>query len=324
MRRLRSCATPVADRVAVKAESEIRDTARAVLTPRFSNSRFRCDVPRGELKARPCSTQDAGLFFCALPIRVRRFRRLGRLATTRCSSAWSGVQDQRCPAIGRLATTLLASVKRCSRPDTSARSASSPPRCSPAWSGVQDQIRPRNQPPRHHAARQRGAVFKTRYVRAISRLATTLLASVERCSRPDTSPQSAASPPRCSPAWCGVQDQIRPRNQPPRHHAACQRGAVFKTRDVREIGFFATTLLASVERCSRPEMSARSASSPPRCSPAWCGVQDQIRPRNQPPRHHAACQRGAVFKTRDVREIGLFATTLLASVERCSRPDTSP
>jgi len=26
---------------------------------------------------------------------------------------------------------------------------------------------------------------------------------------------------------------------------------VFKTRDVREIGFFATTLLASVERCSR-------------------------------------------------------------------------
>jgi len=37
-------------------------------------------------------------------------------------------------------------------------------------------------------------------------------------------------------------------------------------------------------------------------------------------RHHAACQRGAVFKTRAVpEEIGGFATTLLASVERCSR-----
>ena len=44
--------------------------------------------------------------------------------------------------------------------ETSAKWASSPPRCSPAWSGVQHQRRPRNRPLRHHAARQRGAVFK--------------------------------------------------------------------------------------------------------------------------------------------------------------------
>jgi len=39
-----------------------------------------------------------------------------------------------------------------------------------------------------------------------------------------------------------------------------------------------TTLLASVERCSRPEMNP---------------------PRNPLLRHHAACQRGAVFKMPD-------------------------
>ena len=38
-----------------------------------------------------------------------------------------------------------------------------------------------------------------------------------------------------------------------------------------------------------------------------------------PQRHHAARQRGTVFKTRAIHEkIGCFATTLLASVERCS------
>ena len=135
----------------------------------------------------------------------------------------------------------------------------------------------------------------------------------------ETSAKWASSPPRCSPAWSGVQHQRRPRNRPLRHHAARQRGAVFKTREVREIRPFATTLLASVERCSRPETSAKSAPSPPRCSPAWSGVQHQRRPRNGLLRHYAARQRGAVFNTRDVREIGPFATTLLASVERCSR-----
>jgi len=113
-----------------------------------------------------------------------------------------------------------------------------------------------------------------RDVREMGFFATTLLASVERCSTPETSAKSAPSPPRCSPAWSGVQDQRRPRNRPLRHHAARQRGAVFNTRDVREMGFFATTLLASVERCSTPETSAKSAPSPPRCSPAWSGVQD--------------------------------------------------
>jgi len=224
---------------------------------------------------------------------------------------------------GLFATTLFASVERCSRPDISTKSASSPPRCSPAWSDVQDQISPRNPPLRHHAARQRGAVFKTRYLHEIRLFATTLLASVERCSRPDISTNSAASPPRCSPAWSGVQDQISPRNPLLRHHAARQRGAEFKTRYLHETGLFATTLLASVERSSRPDISTKPASSPPRCSPAWSDVQDQISPRNPLLRHHAARQRGAMFKTRYLHEIRCFATTLLASVERCSRPDIS-
>jgi len=129
--------------------------------------------------------------------------------------------------------------------------------------------------------------------------ATTLLASVERCSKPDICTKSAASPPRCLPAWSGVQDQISARNRLLRHHAACQRGAVFKTRYLHEIGCFATTLLASVERCSRPDICTKSAASPPRCSPAWSGVQDQISARNRLLRHHAACQRGAVFKMLD-------------------------
>jgi len=45
----------------------------------------------------------------------------------------------------------------------------------------------------------------------------------------------------------------------------------------------ATTLLASVERCSRPDMpSKKSVDSPPRCLPAWSGVQDaeRVEPRN--------------------------------------------
>jgi len=117
-------------------------------------------------------------------------------------------------------------------------------------------------------------VFETRYLHEIGCFATTLLASVERCSRPDICTKSAASPPRCSPAWSGVQDQLSAPNRLLRHHAACQRGAVFKTSYLHQIGCFATTLLASVERCSRPDICTKSAASPPRCSPAWSGVQD--------------------------------------------------
>ena len=62
---------------------------------------------------------------------------------------------------------------------------------------------------------------------------------------------------------------------------------------------FATTLLASVERCSRPDICTKSAASPPRCLPAWSGVRDQISARNRLLRHHAARQRGAVFKMLD-------------------------
>ncbi len=137
-----------------------------------------------------------------------------------------------------------------------AREALGPPRCSPAWSRVQNQTSPRPAtssghhaarqrgavfepdlaPPRdlfgHHAARQRGAVFRTR-----PRLATRPL-----------------RPPRCSPAWSRVQNQTSP----------------------RPATSSATTLLASVEPCSEPDLA--------------------------PPRdlfgHHAARQRGAMFKTR--------------------------
>jgi len=110
------------------------------------------------------------------------------------------------------ATTLLASVERCSRP-------ARPPRTHPFF-------------------------------------ATTLLASVERCSRPARLPEPIpSSPPRCSPAWSDVQDQRVPPEPIP--------------------------------------------SSPPRCSPAWSDVQDQRVPPNPSLlRHHAARQRGAMFKTR--------------------------
>ena len=131
------------------------------------------------------------------------------------------------------ATTLLASVEPCSEPDAA--------------------------PPRdlfgHHAACQRGAMFRTRLPRRATSSATTLLASVEPCSEPD------AAPPR---------DLLG-------HHAACQRGAMFRTRrSPRRATSSATTLLASVEPCSEPD------AAPPR---------DLLG-------HHAACQRGAMFKTR--------------------------
>ena len=154
----------------------------------------------------------------------------------------------------------------------------------------------------HHAARQRGAVFRTRH-------------------RPAPRP---LRPPRCSPAWSHVQNQTssrpatslattllasvepcsEPDLAPPRdlfgHHAARQRGAVFRTR---------------------PRPAPRPL-RPPRCSPAWSHVQNQTSPRPAtssattllasvepcsepdlaPPRdlsgHHAARQRGAMFKTR--------------------------
>ena len=178
------------------------------------------------------------------------------------------------------ATTLLASVEPCSEPELG--------------------------PPRdlfgHHAACQRGAVFRTR-------------------ARPAPRP---LRPPRCLPAWSRVQNQSsarpatssattllasvepcsEPELAPPRdlfgHHAACQRGAVFRTR-------------------ARP---APRPLRPPRCLPAWSRVQNQSsarpatssattllasvgpcsEPELGPPRdlfgHHAACQRGAVFRTR--------------------------
>ena len=107
--------------------------------------------------------------------------------------------------------------------------------------------------------------------------ATTLLASVEPCSAP------AVGPPHGSFG----------------HHAACQRGAMFRTSrrpaprflrpprclpawspvqhqpPARPTLSSATTLLASVEPCSAPAIVPLHASFG----------------------HHAACQRGAMFRT---------------------------
>ncbi len=165
---------------------------------------------------------------------------------------------------------------------------SSPPRCSPAWSDVQDQRPSRPTPSllRPHAARQRGAMFKT-----------TL--------PPEPIP---SLPPRCSPAWSDVQDQSV--NQPRTHPFFAPRcsPAWSDVQDqrvpARTHPFFAPTLLASVERCSRPAPPARTPSL--------------LRP-------HAARQRGAMFKTSTSRpNPSLLAPTLLASVERCSRPAPPP
>ncbi|GEM_PF-1733612 len=117
------------------------------------------------------------------------------------------------------------------------------------------------------------------------------LADSQAGVRNDFAPVASPSPPRCSPAWSGVQNQRRPQNPLLRHHAARQRGAMFKTRHARKIDFFATTLLASVERCSKPDTPAKSTF-----------------------RHHAARQRGAMFKTRHARKIHFFASTLASSV----------
>jgi len=186
---------------------------------------------------------------------------LTSLRPPRCSSAWSHVKNQpsslRAPA---QATTLLVSVEPCSEP------ALVPPR---ARAG-------------HHAARQRGAMFRTRRRAA---------------PRP-------RRPPRCSSAWSHVQNQPSPRPAPaqattllvsvepcskpalapPRaragHHAARQRGAMFRTR-------------------RRPAPRPRR---PPRCSSAWSHVQNQPSPRPAPAQ----------------------ATTLLVSVEPCSEPALVP
>jgi len=227
------------------------------------------------------------------------------------------------------ATTLLASVEPCA--------AARPPR---ALFG-------------HHAARQRGAMFRT------SRLPAP---------RP-------LGPPRCSSAWSRVQNQP---SSPPRalfgHHAARQRGAVFRTSPRPHHALSsATTLLVSVEPCSEPALVPTTRSlRPPRCSSAWSHVHNQpparpasyrattllvsVEPCSEPaacpprvlPGHHAARQRGAMFTTSRLpapRPIGpprcssawshvqnqpparpasSRATTLLVSVEPCSEPALVP
>ena len=155
-----------------------------------------------------------------------------------------------------------------------------PPRCSPAWSRVQ------NQPP------ARPTPFR----------ATTLLASVEPCSQPAVCPPRPFGPPRCSPAWSRVHNQPSARPTP----------------------FRATALLASVEPCSKPAACPPRPFGPPRCSPAWSHVQNQPPARHTLSGHHAARQRGAVFKTSRLPATPFRATTLLASVEPCSKPAACP
>jgi len=144
-----------------------------------------------------------------------------RLGPPRCSPAWSHVQHQP-PCLYAIssssATTLLASVEPCS---------------SPAGEPLRDFFALG-----HHAARQRGAMFIT------SRRASTRFLRL--------------GPPRCSPAWSHV------------HHQSPRLYAISSP--------WATTLLASVEPCSAP------VAVPLRDFFALG--------------HHAACQRGAMFRTR--------------------------
>jgi len=143
------------------------------------------------------------------------------LPPPRCLPAWSHVHHQ--PASlyaisSPWATTLLASVEPCS---------------SPAGEPLRDFFALG-----HHAARQRGAMFIT------SRRASTRFLRL--------------GPPRCSPAWSHV------------HHQSPRLYAISSP--------WATTLLASVEPCSAP------VAVPLRDFFALG--------------HHAACQRGAMFRTR--------------------------
>ena len=231
-----------------------------------------------------------------------------RLRPPRCLPAWSHVQDRPSSrAATPLATTLLASVEPCSGPAVVLR--------RHAFG--------------HHAACQRGAMFRTSRRRAPRRL----------------------RPPRCLSAWSHVQDQPTSRHAPCRattllasvepcsgpavvpprdvlgHHAACQRGAMFRT---------------SRRRATRPV-------GPPRCLSAWSHVQDQptSRPRVQRFEHRSTLASSVVAK-RTISRTSLVlntaprwqaawwrsggyprnvasATTLLASVEPCSGPaDVAP
>jgi len=232
---------------------------------------------------------------CSEPALVPATRPVG---PPRCLPAWSHVQNQ--PSSGHApsrATTLLASVEPCSEP------ALVPPRAQSGHHAARQRgamfstsRRPALALFGHHAARQRGAMFSTSRRPALALLghhaARQRGAMFSTSRRPATRP---VGPPRCSPAWSHVQ------HQPSSCHAPSR----------------ATTLLASVEPCSEPALVPPRAQSghhaarqrgamfrtsprpatrpvgPPRCSPAWSHVQ------NQPSSSHAPSR----------------ATTLLASVE---------
>jgi len=172
-----------------------------------------------------------------------------------------------------------------------------PPRCWPAWSHVQNQPTSRHALSGHHAACQRGAMFRTSRRPAAPSPATTLLASVEPCSEPAGVSPRPLRPPRCWPAWSHVQNQPTSRRALSGHHAAGQRGAMFRTSRRPATPSPATTLLASVEPCSQPAGVPPRRLRPPRCWPAWSHVHNQPASRRVLSGHHAAGQRGAMFRT---------------------------
>ncbi len=192
----------------------------------------------------------------------------------RCLPAWSHVQNQTLPRRATSsATTLLASVEPCSEPDAAP---------------LRDLFG-------HHAACQRGAMFRTRRSpRRATSSATTLLASVEPCSEPELGPPATSS---ATTLLASVEPCSEPELAPPRdlfgHHAACQRGAMFRTRarpaarplrpprclpawshvqnqsSPRRATSSATTLLASVEPCSEPDIAPLTASGILNTAPRW-------------------------------------------------------
>ena len=84
--------------------------------------------------------------------------------------------------------------------------------------------------------------------------ATAELASVERCSGPETPAPRHPTPPRSLPAGSDVQRQNVPAPRPARHPAACLRGAMFPAGYRRPENF--------TSRCQRPPRNGARGTSP--------------------------------------------------------------
>ncbi len=125
------------------------------------------------------------------------------------------------------------------------------------------------------------------------------LADSQAGVRNDFAPVASPSPPRCSPAWSGVQNQRRPQNPLLRHHAARQRGAMFKTRHARKIHFFASTLASSVMARRGSTRLGQNACGPSRSEGRLRGNSKKEPPGNRSAGGPHECTVPAPFKRRE-------------------------